>query len=121
MFEPLAELPDGVIGFEGVGEITPDDFEKMLIPAIETAAKAGKIRLLFVLGERYKGFSAGVVWEKAKMRAEHIGAWERCALATDIEWIERIVALLHFMMPGNLKLFPIAALDAAKAWVAGKD
>jgi hypothetical protein len=119
MFEPLADLPNGVIGFEAVGEVTPDDFESVLLPAIEAAAKAGKIRLLFVLGERYTGFKAGVVWEKAKMRAEHIGAWERCALVTDIEWIERIVGLLHFMLPGNLKLFPLAELDGAKAWVAG--
>ncbi len=63
--------------------------------------------------------SAGVVWEKAKMRAEHFGAWERCALVTDIEWIDRIVGLLHWMMPGSLKLFPVAELAAAKTWAAG--
>ncbi len=119
MFEPLADLPAGVIGFEAVGEVTPDDFKDVFIPAVDAAHKAGKIRLVFVLGEKYTGFSAGVVWEKAKMRAEHFGAWERCALVTDIEWIDKIVGLLHWMMPGSLKLFPTADLDAAKAWAVG--
>ena len=81
MFEPLSGLPAGVIGFEAVGEVTPDDFKDVFVPAIDEASKAGKIRLVFVLGERYTGFTAGVVWEKAKMRAEHFGAWERCARA----------------------------------------
>ena len=119
MFEPLPDLPDGVIGFEAVGEVTPDDFTKVFVPAIDAAVKAGKVRLVFVLGPRYTGFSAGVVWEKVKMRAEHFGAWERCALVTDLEWINHIVGLLHWVMPGNLKLFPVAELEAAKAWAAG--
>src|ERR1700688_1668959 len=105
MFEPLADLPDGMIGFEAVGEVTPDEFRDVLCPAIDAATKVVKIRLIFVLGDRYKGFSPGVVWEKAKMRAEHFGAWERCALVTDIEWIDRIVGLLHWMMAGTLKLY----------------
>jgi len=119
MFEPLSGLPAGVIGFEAVGEVTPDDFKDVFVPAIDEASTAGKIRLVFVLGERYTGFTAGVVWEKAKMRAEHFGAWERCALVTDIEWIEHVVGLLHWLMPGTLKLFPTAELAAAKSWAAG--
>jgi len=119
MFEPLTDLPNGVLGFEAIGEVTPDDFKDVFIPAIDDASKRGKIRLVFVLGERYTGFTSGVVWEKAKMRVEHFGAWERCALVTDIEWITHIVGLLHWMMPGTLKVFPTADLDAAKAWAAG--
>jgi hypothetical protein len=119
MFEPLSDLPDGVIGFEAVGEVTPDDFKHAFIPAIDEASKRGKIRLVFLLGERYTGFSPGVVWEKAKLRVEHFGDWERCALVTDIEWIQHIVRLFQWMMPGTLKLFPLSELEAAKAWAGG--
>lgn len=52
MIELISGLPDEVVGFEGVGEVTSDDYKGTLIPAVEAALAAhGKIRLLYVLGD----------------------------------------------------------------------
>jgi hypothetical protein len=52
MITVLTDLPDNVLGFEAKGEVTGDDYEQVLIPAVEKHLEtAEKIRLLYVLGE----------------------------------------------------------------------
>jgi hypothetical protein len=39
MLEPIAGLPEGVIGFEAVGEVHAEDYASTLIPAIAWASE----------------------------------------------------------------------------------
>ncbi len=75
MIEPLADLPDGVIGFEAVGEVHADDYTGVLIPAVDAAAAAGGVRLVYVLGERFTGYSVGAGFEDARLGLGHLHAW----------------------------------------------
>ena len=63
MIEPLTDLPEGVIGFETVGEVHADDYKQRLIPALEAAAETGEVNLVFVLGDQYDGYSAGAGYD----------------------------------------------------------
>lgn len=42
----------------------------------------------------------------------------RSAIVTDIDWMARATRLFAWMIPGEARVFPLAALDEAKAWVA---
>lgn len=63
MLEPLSGLPDGVIGFEAVGRVEASDYADVLRPAIERAAATGGLRFVYVLGDRFEGYSAGASWQ----------------------------------------------------------
>ena len=78
MLEALTDLPEGVIGFEAVGEVTSADYEQTLDPAID--AIDGPVRFVYVLGERFDGYTAGAAWQDAKMGVE------RCANCTGSRW-----------------------------------
>src|SRR5689334_19581678 len=45
MIRVLDGLPAGVLGFEASGKLTADDYTQVLAPALEAAARAGKIRI----------------------------------------------------------------------------
>ena len=47
------------------------------------------------------------------------GAWERSAIVTDIDWMARATRLFAWMIPGQARVYPVAALGDAIAWVAG--
>ena len=56
MIELIEGLPDGVIGIEAVGNVTLEDYDDVVAPAVERAlASHPKIRLLHVLGDRLRG------------------------------------------------------------------
>lgn len=121
MLEQLPDLPPGVIGFEAVGEIHADDYREVLHPAIDAAATTGSIRFVYVLGDRFEGYTSGASWEDAKLGSDHLGAWQRTALVTDVDWLTHLASLFGWMMPGHFRRFPVAELDAAITWAATDD
>jgi SpoIIAA-like len=122
VIELLSGLPDGVIGFEAVGEVSVDDYKQTLIPAVEAALEAnGKVRLLYVLGERFEGLSAGAAWEDTKLGLEHLRGWERMAVVTDIDWIAHAIKAVGWMIPAEVRIFPTTDRKAAETWVSGAE
>ena len=118
MMEPLPDLPDDVIGFRAVGKIEAADYRDVLIPAVERAAAAGSIRLVFVF-EKFDGFSGGAAWQDMRLGFDHLKAWKRTALVTDIDWMTHLTKMFGWMTPGEVELFPLAEQQAAITWAAG--
>lgn len=118
MLEPLPDLPDGVIGFEAVGHVHAEDYTTRLIPAIERASAGDGIRLVYVLGDRFEGYTAGGACQDVKLGLHHHGNWKRCALLTDAEWVIHVAQLLGWMVPGEVTVFRLDQHDEALAWVA---
>jgi len=119
MIEPLTDLPDGVIGFEAVGEVHAADYADILIPAVDAAAAAGGVRLVYVLGGRFTGYSVGAGFEDARLGIGHLHAWKRGAIVTDHHAFADLVKAFAWLIPGKLKLFPLGERDAAIEWVTG--
>ncbi len=118
MITQLDGMPSGVIGFEAEGEIRAEDYRDVVLPALEQAAKDGEVRFLIVMRD-FQGMSGGALWQDLKVGIEHLRAWKRIALVTDIGWMTHLTDLFGWMTPGETKVFPLAALDEAKAWVGG--
>jgi hypothetical protein len=117
MFEPIAGLPDGVVGFEAVGQVQASDYDDVLIPALAKSAAAGGIRFVFVLGDRFTGYSPGAMKEDAGLLA-HAKDWKRAAVVSDLGWVNHLATAFGWMVPGKFKHFGLAQQDAAIAWVA---
>jgi len=118
MLETIPDLPEGVIGFEAVGEVQADDYRTVLIPALDAAAAQGSIRMLYVLGDRFEGYSGGAMWQDTKVGITHHSGWERVALVTDVDWITHLTGLFGLMLPGEVRHFALDHRDEAIAWVA---
>ncbi len=118
MIERLPHLPDGVLGFVASGQVTAGDYETVLIPAIEAMiTQHGTVRLIYQIGPAFSGFTAGAMWDDAKLGMAHLKVWERIAVVTDIDWIAGAVRLFGFAMPGAVKVFSNGQYDEAVEWV----
>jgi hypothetical protein len=118
MIEPIPGLPGNVVGFVAEDEVTSEDYEQRLVPAIEQAlATHDKIRLLYVLGSDFTGYSGGAMWEDGKLGMQHLTKWERIAVVSDHEWIRHAVNVLGYLIPGEVKAFALDARTEATAWV----
>jgi hypothetical protein len=119
VLKPIENLPDGVLGFEGNGEIHASDYRDVLMPAVEEALdRAEEVRIVLVF-ERWDGVSPGAAWEDFRVGMEHITKWKRIALVTDLDWMITVTSLFGWLMPGELKRFPAAERAQAIAWAAG--
>ena len=85
-----------------------------------SAAAAGRIRLVYVLGDRFDGYSAGAAWQDTKLGFEHLRAWDRIAVVSDLAWAEHLVSLFGWMVPGDVRSFALAERQQAIEWAAGE-
>ena len=120
MLKLIEDLPDGVVGVEAHGKVTAEDYENVLVPAVEAARKDGKVRLLYVFGDDFPDYSAGAAWEDAKLGIGHLRSWERIAVVSDEDWLRRAIGGLGWLMPGEIRVFKLDDLDDAREWVASQ-
>lgn len=124
MIERIEDVPDRVVGLRASGEVTAEDYRNVVEPALRAAAESGEIRLLYEL-------DAGMRWEAGAMLQDtklgvglgigHHSAWRRTAIVTDVEWVTSAMGMLGWMVPGELRVFGLGELDAAREWVAAAD
>jgi len=118
MIEPLKDFPANVVALACEGHVTRDDYKTVLEPIVESAlSQHDKIRLYYQIGEDFEGIDPSAVWEDIKVGFEHLSRWERIAVVTDVDWIRRTMQAFSFLMPGAMKMFPLAQMKAARAWI----
>jgi hypothetical protein len=119
MLKQMTDMPPGTIGFEAIDEVDDDDFEKTVEPVLRRVIAEGrKVRLLYLLGMRFREYEGDALKEEVKFASHHPSAYERVAVVSDEEWLRPALRVLSVLVPGQLRGFRIAELAAAKSWVA---
>lgn len=117
--EILSGYPADVLAVAANGHVTRADYEEVLIPAVEAKIKSqGRVKMIYVVGEGFAGYSAGAVWDDAKLGFLHLGDFARVAVVTDTGWIASSVRLFAPLVRCPVHVFPLSGLDAARAWIA---
>ena len=120
MLEPMSGFPGGTVAMRGTGMVTLDDYRTVLTPAVQRATSGDrKARLLLVLGEGFEGYEPGAVLADTALGVTHLGSFERIAIVTDEDWLQRAIHLLGGLIPGDVRLFRVAAQADAEAWIRG--
>ena len=123
MLQRLHNMPDGTVGFRIDGDVEDEDYAEILVPALKAAVDSGQgLRALYLI-EDLDDVEGNGLWEDTKLGfdvlIEHHGDWKRSAIVTDLDWMARASKLLLWLFPGEARLFRVANLEQAKAWVAG--
>lgn len=119
MITILSDLPDTVLGAEARGTVTSDDYQNVLVPAVEAYLRQHhEVRLLAVLGPEFTEFAPSAMWDDARLGLDTIKAWKRIAVVTDHAHLRGMVTSFAFLVPGEVRTFTYGELDEARTWVA---
>ncbi|MEP7109775.1 MAG: STAS/SEC14 domain-containing protein [Ferruginibacter sp.] len=119
MLKIINDLPGNVLGIEAGGEVTGEDYENVLIPAVDEKLRTNKkIRLLYYLGSGFTGFSLKAMIDDAGMGIKNFSAWDRVALVSDHQLINVFAKFFGYLLLGEVRVFSNAGLDEAKKWIA---
>jgi hypothetical protein len=115
----MTDLPDRVLGVKASGEVTANDYKTVLVPAIEQKlTQHRKVRLLYVIGDEFEGYTGGAAWEDAKVGMKHLTSFERVAVVTGVDWIEKMIKAFGFALPGEVRVFDDDDLEDARQWIS---
>ena len=119
MLELAQGFPENVAAVVARGQVTREDYRRVLIPKVEDVLRGHeKARLYYELGAQFSGIDAGAAWEDLKLGIKDFTRWYRIAVVTDVEWIRHTVNAFSFIMPSEVRVFPTARAPEAKSWVA---
>lgn len=119
MIETIQGLPDNVVAVRVTGEVTGDDYRKVLIPAIEDKTrKYGKIRMLYQLDRELEWFTISAMLEDVKVSIRDITAFEKIAVVSDVDWMNSAVGIFKFIVPYPVRTYKNEEFSEAKAWIS---
>lgn len=119
MIEQLADFPVNVVAFRCSGRVTRDDYVRVLVPAVQGLLRThDKVRLYYETAADFAGFEPGAMWEDFKIGVEHLTRWDRVAVVTDVDWIEKAVRFFGFLVPATIRLFSRSEAAQARAWIS---
>ena len=121
MIQPIENLPAGTLGFRCSGQISGDDMQRQVIPAVEAALlEQEQVKALMVLEPDFQGLSLEAAWDDTNLSLRHWDGFERIAVATDLGWARTACRAVGLLLPCPVRVFGLDDEDGAKRWL-GED
>jgi len=119
MIECMSGLPDGTLGFSFQGQITADDYDHVLTPALDRALEQhDHLKLIAQLGPSFEGYDLGAAWADGREALRHWDGFERLALVSDVAWVHTAAAAFSLAMPCPVRVFANADFEDARRWLS---
>ena len=117
----MKDLPENVLGISAEGKITADDYEKIIIPALEGKLKSNKtFRLLYYIGPDFTGIEWGAFFDDVKVAFKHVSALDRIAIVSDNVMINSFAKFFRHLISVESRVFNDNELEEAKKWIVEK-
>lgn len=118
MLELLQDLAGNTVGVRATGEVNKQEYEQVLMPALDALSeKANKINLLLLLETDISHFTPGAWMNDLIIGLKHFTKWHRVALVTEQKGVQKFTDIFSHFVPGQYKGFSINELGLAKQWV----
>ena len=122
MIGVLPDLPPNVAGFRASGDVTKEDFEKVLFPEVKKhMSLTDKLNFVFYVDTPLKNFSMGAWIRDIWLGIRQFASWRKIAIISDVEKIRNFTDNISFLLPGEYKGFAVAQLQDAIRWAATEE
>jgi hypothetical protein len=115
MIEELKHTPNTLVGFHVTGEVTRQDFDNVVVPAVhELVKRTNKLNYLLILDTDLKNMTVGSWLKDAMATLNNFGKWNRAAIVTEFDELD--TSRFNQVVPGEYRVFKRQELDEAIAW-----
>jgi hypothetical protein len=119
MIEILTDVPKNVAGFRAVGEVTKDDFQTVVLPIVdEVVIRTGELNYLMIIDTELKNWTTGAWVQDALMGIQELTKWNRAAIVTESEALNKFTDIFSVLVPGEFRGFLPEELPQAVRWVS---
>ncbi len=122
MITIMKDIPDNIVAFRATGHVDKEDYDNVLIPAVDALVKKqDKINFLLLLETPVKNFSLGAFLKDLGLGLKHFTKWHKMAIVTESQNVINFTDFFSYIAPGKAKGFIRDDLETAKAWAALDD
>jgi len=117
----VIDAPENVVAFRALGEVTKDDYQSIMAPAVEKLAeRINEINFLFLIDTDLENFTAAAWMQDAMIGLKNLGKWNRAAIVTDSERAITFTNGFSYIVPGEFRGYKKESYQEAMNWVSGQ-
>lgn len=121
MISVMNDIPHHVVAFKATGEITEEEYQNTIVPAIQKlAAQTNEINLILYLDAANDNFTGTRWYQDALTVLKSLGKWNRSAIITNLSNIISFTKAFSYLIPGEFKGFSLENYEEAVLWVSSK-
>ncbi|MDW8852218.1 STAS/SEC14 domain-containing protein [Flavobacterium sp. MMLR14_040] len=118
----ILDAPENVVAFRALGEVTKDDYQSIMAPAVEKLVeRINEINFLFLIDTDLENFTAAAWMQDAMIGLKNLGKWNRAAIVTDSERAITFTNGFSYVVPGEFRGYKKESYQEAMNWVQGND
>lgn len=118
----VLDAPENVVAFRALGEVTKDDYQSIMAPAVEKLVeRINEINFLFLIDTDLENFTAAAWMQDAMIGMKNLGKWNRAAIVTDSERAITFTNGFSYFVPGEFRGYKKESYQDAMNWVQGND
>ena len=118
----MAGLAGNTVGFTLTGDITKQDYDTVIFPAVQQVKETGtEINLLLVINTDLSKFTMGAWMKDALLGLQNLTRFNRVAVVSDSHLVKNMTAMANMVVPGDYKYFLPTEENEAKIWVSESD
>src|SRR6476620_757814 len=96
----LIDAPENVAAFRAIGEVTKQDYEDVVVPAVESLVKkTNELNFLLELDTNLGNYTAEAWVEDAMIGLKNFTKWHRAAIVTDSDNIIMFTNAFSYIAP----------------------
>jgi SpoIIAA-like len=119
MIEVVQGLPAHVTAFRATGNVTKDDYHKVINLVVKSVAeKFGKINYMLVLNTKLKNYTLGAWIEDGLLGFRYFSKWKKLAIVTEKDGIKKFTNTFGIFIPCPARGFKMEEMDLAKKWIS---
>lgn len=122
MIEIIEYPDDHVAAFRLSGEVTKNDYDEVVFPAVKQVAdKYKEINMIMVLDTEVKNMTMGAWADDAFLGLKNLTKWNKIALVSDEPFVKNSVKMMDKVVPGHYRCFEHENEAYAFRWVSASE
>ena len=122
MVTQINGLSGSAVGFTLTGEITKEDYDNIIFPAVQRITDLfSTLNLMLVINTDLSNFTAGAWMKDAVLGIKNLTKFNRVALVSDSQIVKNATSFANMVVPGEYKNFLMTEENEAKIWVSEND
>lgn len=117
VIEKLTDVPAGTDVFRASGLITRGDYDAVVAPRIQAAAREGRRLRCLCEVSHFGAMTPAAAWEDIKLAPRAVRMMDGCAVVSDIGWIRRASWLASFVLPRPVRVYERRDREQALSWL----
>ena len=109
----------GIVELHVDGPVERVDYDAAITAIDAMIERHGTVKVLEVLKD-FGWIDPSIWWKDTVWGLTHLRDFGRCAVVTDKGWVGPFARAIGALMPAEVRVFPLAAEDEARAWLMAR-